>query len=163
MPHVNRILEIGFNTGSSAEVFLKNSLAQIVSFDIGQHAYVPLGKEFIDSTFPGRHLLILGDSKHTVPVFAKNNPSVKFDLIFIDGGHDFDTALKDLQHCKQLAHADTLVVMDDTQFSLNHPFESYNIGPTLAWSLMVKNGHIEEIEHASYAPFRGQTVGKYKL
>ena len=65
-------MEIGFNAGHSAELFLSNNKnINVLSFDIGGHQYVKYGKEFIDNKYPNRHALILGDSVQTVPSFAE--------------------------------------------------------------------------------------------
>ena len=86
--NVHYVLEIGFNAGHSAELFLQNTESAIISFDIGEHEYCKLSKSYIDGMFPTRHTLILGDSKFTLPDFILSNPNKKFDIIFIDGGHD---------------------------------------------------------------------------
>ena len=45
---INNVMEIGFNAGHSAELFLySNKNINLVSFDIGYYGYVNLGKEFI--------------------------------------------------------------------------------------------------------------------
>ena len=36
-----------------------------------------------------------------------------FDLIFIDGGHDIETAKSDLALAHSLSHSHTVVIMDD--------------------------------------------------
>ena len=56
----------------------------------------------------------------------------KFDLIFIDGGHDLETAESDLLNCKNLSHNDTIVIMDDTVYEKTMELE-WNLGPTNAW------------------------------
>jgi len=35
------------------------------------------------------------------------------DLVFIDGGHDYEIAKKDLENCRPLSDHDTIVIMDD--------------------------------------------------
>jgi hypothetical protein len=58
-PNIN-VMEIGFNAGHSAEVFLQNNeCLTLTSFDLGGHDYVMTAKEYIDATYPNRHNLIL--------------------------------------------------------------------------------------------------------
>jgi hypothetical protein len=38
--------------------------------------------------FPGRHNLIIGDSVHAVPAYARANQNERFDMFYIDGGHE---------------------------------------------------------------------------
>lgn len=113
-PKIIRIAEIGFNAGHSSAVFLQAKPNVIVySFDIMNHRYVRYGKEFIDQTFPDRHVLIEGDSTKSVPRFYQENPSVKFDLIFIDGGHGYNFVFQDIKNMRNFAHRDTIVILDD--------------------------------------------------
>jgi predicted O-methyltransferase YrrM len=98
-----KVMEIGFNAGHSAETFLKNNKdLSLISFDIGVHEYVKTSKEFIDNIYPNRHTLILGNSKETIPEFIKNNKNTKFDVVFIDGAHDYETAKIDVENCFHL-------------------------------------------------------------
>jgi predicted O-methyltransferase YrrM len=158
-PSVKTIMEIGFNAGHSALSLLSASKDTVLtSFDLNVYSSVQCAKEYIDAAFPNRHTLLLGDSKETVPAFSAANPTKTFDLIFIDGGHTFDTALADLLNCKHLAHADTLVVMDDVIFELE---VDYSVGPTRAWKECVARGIIDEIQYTRFAPCRGQVIGRY--
>jgi hypothetical protein len=102
------ILEIGFHAGHSAAVFLANAHpeATVTSVDIGEHTnYLPSAKLWIDRTFPGRHQLILRDSKEILKswsLHAQNAacPQLRsYDLIFIDGGQDYVTVLSDFTLC----------------------------------------------------------------
>ena len=46
-----KVMEIGFNAGHSAEVFLHvNRELTLTSFDLGEHAYVRFAKKYIDTT-----------------------------------------------------------------------------------------------------------------
>ena len=70
-PNIN-VMEIGFNAGHSAEIFLENNKdLTLTSFDLGRHPYVLSAKEYIDSIYPNRHTLIIGDSRQTIPMFLK--------------------------------------------------------------------------------------------
>ena len=163
------VMEIGFNAGHSAEIFLStNKDIKLTSFDLGIHEYLKTGKEYIDFTFPGRHTLILGDSKVTVNnlINSRNSGnsgnSVNFDVIFIDGGHEYLTAKADLENCRKLSHKDTIVIMDDTMFS-PHWIAHWNIGPTTAWKEFVEQNKILELNRKDYSPGRGMSWGYFNL
>lgn len=97
-----RILEIGFNAGHSAEIFLSTVAdAVLLSFDLGAHAAVRVGKTFIDEVYPGRHTLVVGDSAGSIPTFASlvERTIPAFDFLFIDGGHTIEIATADLANC----------------------------------------------------------------
>jgi predicted O-methyltransferase YrrM len=156
--NIKNIFEIGFNAGHSADLFLGiNSECNMVSFDIGEHSYVKVAKEFIDTFYPNRHTLILGDSTKTIPKYESN---IKFDLIFIDGGHSYDVARADLLNCKRFAHKDTIVIMDDTMYKKEWEVE-YTKGPTRAWQECIKNNIIIESNHLDFEKGKGISWGKY--
>lgn len=159
-PNIN-IMEIGFNAGHSAEVFLENNKElTLTSFDIGSHDYLASAKEYIDVKYPNKHTLMLGDSKITVPNYIENNKGIKFDFIFIDGAHGYDDAKIDMENCFHLAHKDTIVVLDDTVFTKE--FEScHTCGPTSVWLEYLQQNKIIELGRKEYYPGRGMSWGKY--
>ena len=156
-----RVMEIGFNAGHSAEVFLKNNpTLSLLSFDLGDHDYVIPAKQYIDVTYPGRHSLHLGDSLETVPKYIAKNPGATFDVIFIDGGHDYSIAAGDLENCRALANENTVVVVDDTIYTAGWA-GNWNVGPTRAWLECLKGRSIEQVGSADYTPGRGMSWGRY--
>ena len=158
-----RVMEIGFNAGHSAEVFLKNnSTLTLTSFDIGIHEYVNAAKGYIDTVYPGRHTLILGDSQQTVPAYLENNKDAKFDVIFIDGDHTYEVAKADMENCFHLAHKDTIVLLDDTMFTPSWE-QSWNIGPTRIWMEYLNQSKIVEFQRRDYKNGRGMCWGKYVI
>ena len=104
--------------------------------------------------------LIIGDSTVTVPEFIKDHPDSKFDLIFIDGGHTYDIATKDIMNCKVLAHADTIVVMDDVVHDSNM---EYCVGPTQAWTTAASKSVVAITNTIKFKENRGMSWGKYVL
>ena len=159
---IKNVMEIGFNAGHSAELFLSsNKNINLVSFDIGIHGYVNLGKQFIDKTYPDRHTLIIGNSLETVPEYFKKN-NKKFDLIFIDGGHDYNVAKGDIINCKNLAHDKTKVIMDDTMNN-NNWIVSWNIGPNRSWKEAKELNIVKEVGTDDFSRGRGHSWGYYIL
>lgn len=158
-PNIN-VMEIGFNAGHSAEILLQNNKTlTLTSFDIGAHDYVSTAKKYIDDVYPGRHKLIIGNSVESVPQFIREFPGVKFDVIFIDGCHEYSIAKADLENCVNLAHSNTIVIMDDT--IMTHSLVEWTIGPTTVWREFLMNHKIINIKCADYQPERGMSWGKY--
>jgi len=155
------MMEIGFNAGHSAELLLENNpTLTLTSFDLGAHAYVRTAKEYINTTYPNRHTLYLGDSTVTIPKYIYDNPKKYFDVIFIDGGHEYTIANADVDNCMRLANKDTLVIIDDTVYRKD--WEAfYTVGPTKTWVEHVNDGRIAEINRVNYRFGRGMSWGKY--
>lgn len=159
-PNLN-VMEIGFNAGHSAEIFLHNNPSlNLISFDLGVYDCVHVGKQYIDNTYPNRHKLILGDSTLTVPKFINENKDTKFDIIFIDGGHEYEIAKTDITNCYHLAHKDTIVILDDTIFRKDWE-KIWNIGPSKNWIEHLEQNKIIELNRHEYYEGKGMSWGKY--
>lgn len=156
------ILEIGFNAGHSASIFLENTDRNVVSFDIcinhwgdGRHTdCIERAKKYIDLTYPERHSLIVGDSKDTVPKFALDNDD-DVVAIFVDGDHSYEMASTDLNNAINIVNRGTMVIMDDVT---TIP-EKCACGPTKAWGEAVGAGIILEIERCEFEYNRGLAWG----
>jgi predicted O-methyltransferase YrrM len=158
--------EIGFNAGFSSYAFLNwVPGAAVVSFDLGEHRSMRAAQKLIDKKFPGRHALICGDSRETVPAFADSSPDLRFDLVFIDGGHDYEVANADVMNMRRLSTETTAVIMDDLV-----PWRSYGAGPTKAWDEAIRDGVIrqeeffqdgESVEVAQAPGDRAWALGRY--
>jgi predicted O-methyltransferase YrrM len=109
------IMEIGFNAGHSALIYLlANDTSKIQFFDLKYHDYAQPCFEYLDKEFPGRMSIVWGDSKETIPKFTTD---IKYDLVHIDGGHTVEGALLDILNCKTLTNTDSIVIFDDTDLS----------------------------------------------
>ncbi|MDR3033176.1 MAG: class I SAM-dependent methyltransferase [Kitasatospora sp.] len=141
-PWIRRILEIGFNAGHSSYAFLDaRPDVRVVSFDLGEHGYTAPAKRFIDQEFPCRHELVRGDSTVMVPKYLGKHPGARFELVFVDGGHEYQVAAADLRNSRGLVHPGALVVMDDLLAR-----RSWGIGPVKAWAEVQDEGLVTQIE-----------------
>jgi len=158
-----RILQIGFNAGHSTLAMLRLCPnIQIVSVDLGEHGYTKPCNEYISNLFPGQHTLIIGNSLEVLPKLTDQ----VFDVFFIDGGHAYETAFKDLENCRAIAQRggaacvildDVIRLLPEAQIVSNAP---YTIGPTKAWSEFLSNGkifHLGQFEHRN----RGMATGLF--
>lgn len=139
------VLEIGFNAGLSSQALLSVSPStRVVSFDLGDHPYVHRAKEYVDRRFPGRHELILGDSRTTLPRYAGSTARPVFDLAFVDGGHELDVVRADLRNTRALCAPNAHVVVDDLT-----PWRPWGVGPATAWREAIEEGLIVQEEMIS--------------
>jgi hypothetical protein len=91
----------------------------------------------------------------TIPAWKQTT----YDFIFIDGGHDYDTAKADLMNCRRFANENTVVLMDDTMFTEGWSVY-FNTGPTNAWREAIEEGVVVEITHHDYQPGRWMSWGR---
>jgi predicted O-methyltransferase YrrM len=154
---VKKIGETGFNMGHSALTFLSNTnKSKVYSFDCNRHEYTMIGKEFIDNEYPDRLHLICGDSTKTLPDFIEKNKKLKFDLIFIDGGHSYKVAKADLENMKKLANSKTILVIDDIL-----PNRTHGKGPTKALDELVERGDIINVEYYDNYENKGKITRRW--
>jgi Methyltransferase domain len=118
---------------------------------------VPVAKRLIDKKFPGRHTLVCGDSRDTVPAFAARNPGLRFDLVFIDGGHDYEVAKADLMNMRPLCTDTTVVIMDDLM-----PEWPFGEGPTRSWDEAIDEGLVSQDESCQAGRFTPWKPGRFR-
>lgn len=147
--HPMKIAETGFDLGKSAWAMLEgNPECTVTSFALMEFPGENIVKEQIDKAFPGRHHLVEGDSKVTVPAFQDD-----WDLVFIDGGHDYETAIADL---KNFAKPGRMVVFDDVVEA------SWAEGCLRAWKEAIgPDGFVDEKLETRDGP-HGWSVGIYR-
>eukprot|EP00930_Biecheleria_cincta_P021844 TRINITY_DN16062_c0_g2_i1.p1 TRINITY_DN16062_c0_g2~~TRINITY_DN16062_c0_g2_i1.p1 ORF type:complete len:568 (+),score=91.35 TRINITY_DN16062_c0_g2_i1:85-1788(+) len=131
------ILEIGFNGGHSCLRWLLYSNASIHALDLAWHDYCKPAAEWLSKKFPDRMKITWGDSTKELPRLVASGHDVKYDLIFIDGGHDYHIAKSDLKYSAFLANpAGHTILMDDTNLE----------GPEKAWDELIESGDVVELE-----------------
>lgn len=86
------ILEIGFNIGYGAVLWLELSKANLLSIDICRHGGTIPASEQISKLYSDRFEFINCDSTTVYPQIKDR----KFDLVFIDGNHFLPGPISDL-------------------------------------------------------------------
>jgi len=121
------ILEIGFNAGFSALLFLlANPKTKITCIDVGFHRYTYACYEKLRETFGEDRIgFLLGDSVAVLPNIHEDDP--KYDLFYLDGSHSAETLSSDLFHIGRLMRENGIVIMNDTNDPVvNTAFETFS-------------------------------------
>jgi hypothetical protein len=146
-----QVCEVGFNLGHSAHTWLLSSNhTNVLSFSLDTpHARVIA--DYLNRRYNDRLSMVWGNTMSTLPQFDIRNPEVKCDLMFVDGGHQYQFAFSDLNHMRLLARRGlNIVVFDDS------PCEApFCVGPNNAWDTCVR-GHL--LKQLSQCPMG--TTGK---
>ena len=137
---IKNVCETGFNAGHSALTWLTgNHHVHVYTFDLGHYPYSKLMASYLKTTFTGRFSVIWGDTKKTIPRFTTNNPHLKCDLIFIDGGHSYTDVKADLRNLRIHANKDQHILLLDDVLILGT-----DNGVNKAWSEYIRAGLSEE-------------------
>ncbi len=114
LPTIRSLAEIGLNGGHSMAHFFNNceKLEKALSFDINRHSYTQYAAEYFSRFHKNQFTFVEGDSLATVPEYASKNQE-KYDLIYVDGYHNYHYCLNDIINCRKLAHPDTILWVDD--------------------------------------------------
>jgi predicted O-methyltransferase YrrM len=134
------LMEIGFNAGHSALLFLMNVAAgtKMVFFDICEHVYVLPCFEYLRSNFPHIEMdLQVGDSRTSVQRWMRDNPNTKFDVVHVDGGHDHDVVQSDTTSAAALCREGGIIIMDDTNNHVINRFADELVKQNLAKEILM--------------------------
>jgi len=82
----------------------------IIKMDTGEEMEASLDKTE-KKNFPVNTMIIWGNSLDVLPVLKKRN--VRFDLVLIDGDHNYDTVSQELSFLKDITYPASMVVCDD--------------------------------------------------
>lgn len=149
----NDIMEIGFNAGHSCLLMLMaNPNCKITAIDICEHKYVTPCFKYLNEKFNNRVTLITGDSHTVLSKLHETFPQLKFDVIHIDGNHDYTHANVDFFLTKNLAiPARTICIFDDT--NMEHLGE--------LWKSYIVNKHITPYPEVLRTHFYEHSIGIY--
>ena len=141
------ILEIGFNRGSSALMWLLNSNAKLTSIDVRKEQEIIHSLSTLKSNFKDRFTYYKMDAYRELPF--KSEWIGKFDLIFIDCWHDPIGYELDTNTAMYLGSP--VIVYDDY---LTHPHSSF------IRNLVKDNHNLKEIKTYSNGYFEdmGQSI-----
>jgi len=142
LSEIKTICEIGFNMGHSALCFLvANPHAKVLSFDMAHNtaegvAFGAHAADFLSTIFPQRFFLVAGKSQQTVPSFASLAQESKCDLIYVDGGHEYEHVSVDFDNLVSMANKQGHILLaDDVNFE----------GVNKAWTERIEQGIIQEL------------------
>jgi hypothetical protein len=108
--HSPNLLEIGTNKGMFLLfALLCLNIKHAVSFDVLPGAADAV--RILNQSFDNRVTFIPGDSRVTVPEYCARKDRPAIDIVWIDGGHDYDTACSDLSCC--IVAQPRLILVDD--------------------------------------------------
>lgn len=132
-----RVLEVGFNAGHSALLFLlADPRVDVVAVDCCTHKYTVACVDYLNSHFHNRVRLVAGNSLVVLPRLLSKGISsevpLDFDLFHIDGGHSRAVACSDMLFCRRMAKHNAFVVLDDTNVSYL----------ATLWQQYISNGYI---------------------
>jgi predicted O-methyltransferase YrrM len=147
--NASNILEIGFNAGHSALLFLlANKHSKLICFDICEHSYTIKCFEYLKTIFEDRIELIQGDSTVTIPEYRKKNPYAMFDVFHLDGSHDLRIANLDFENGYDVVK--DVIIFDDTDDTgLNNILNGF-----------IETGRVEEVKMRKTAKYEHRVVRK---
>lgn len=143
------ILEIGFLYGSSALMFLANTNASVTSIDIVCNNIVMYATNYLNVIFPKRFNFIHGSSSDIIPTLTSH-----YDIIFIDGNHEYDSIIRDLNGFSNIINDNTLIIMNDVVTG-NNNMQVWNTGPTAVYNELIKTDMITPVFSKTYCMGRG--------
>ena len=105
--HPRSVLEIGFNLGHSAAIWLALGVPIVMSMESEKTNRREEAVKSIKERYPDRFEIAWGTSREYGPV----SPELSPNLVFIDGSHEFDWVRSDIHFAKALGTS--WFLMDD--------------------------------------------------
>jgi hypothetical protein len=156
------VLEIGVYRGQSLSLF--SLLAKKMNYSIDLHGISPFDSSGDEVSIYLRELNYYEDVLTNFSKFSLPNPNLhkgfstnsemvgvikskKWDLIYIDGNHDYDVAKFDFDNCSKMLKVGGLLVLDDSSLNLTYNPNFYaskgHPGPSTVADEISKNDFVE--------------------
>jgi hypothetical protein len=126
--HGPKILELGFNAGHSALLFLLgcDESSEIDFLDIGAHPYVYPCYQYLESISSVKKRLLIGNSLRVLPeLVLKHKQRDIYDVIHMDGGHSQECVMNDLILLYILLKPGGWMIVDDANGFILHQVNSF--------------------------------------
>jgi len=129
------LMEIGFNAGHSSSIMLTLfEDIEINSCDIGMYEITERNGELVKERFGDRFNLHIFDSTKLKPEFIAN----KYDIMFIDGAHDYDPVTSDMK----------LWIESDIPYAVVDDLQNQNV--KRAFNELLNNDNFRIMHSATY-------------
>lgn len=113
-PTIQTICEVGFNVGHSTALWLvTNPMVQVHTFDLFSRKESLASEALLKQRFPNRLHTYAGNSLHMVPRWVRDNPSIRCDLLHIDGKHSYWNTVLDFVHLLPATSPNAIAIFDD--------------------------------------------------
>ena len=149
-----KVLDIGFLQGSSSLPGLYCN-AYVTSIDINKNETTDYIINLFNKEYPGKFTFIHGDSKIELPKLSES-----YDIIIIDGGHDYDTVLSDVNNSIRLLKDSGIIIMNDVVSEDKKLI--WNEGATAIFNALKENDIIDIILSKTYSYGRGLSIFRLK-
>ena len=123
---------------------------------------VNVGKEYIDVTYPERHILIKGNSNIILKDDVMTRTELKYDIILIDGSFKYDIVRQDIILSKQFAHENTILIINGVLKSKKWA-KYWTQEISNATDDLEKGGFINNLHNIDIDVGRGTVTCKYDL
>lgn len=117
MKNINKIFQIGFNTGHQTEMILQSAkhVQWLVSCDESNFEYSEKITNYLSCLFPHKFQFVEGNSSKVMTLHSKLIEYIKFDLIFFGAKKNSQRMMADILESKQIAHQGTTLWIDNYQ------------------------------------------------
>jgi len=141
------ILELGFFGGYNTVEYLNRSNAYIITFDNLVRDFSWYSKNFIESKFQNRHLLLNGRLSQSHKILDITMPDIKFDYIYMRKSVRYQTIYSYFINFRKYAHEDTIIFLHGV-----NPDRVWGIGPYVAMLKLLNEGVITFVDMFQYKP-----------